>query len=180
MFESGVWHQEFWRHLIWGCRDLQISNLRITTRPVTPRVQCWLKLQKMGGMWRCTRHIGGSHWSTYYWYIISICLYIVKSILIMSYMFIESYMCIISIHLKYTIGPPVFLFPSFPWQVLGVDRGASDSEIAKAYKKLALKCSNAKTRWLRKPLCISMPDIALAFVAGRQHVPIDESSSSFR
>ena len=47
-------------------------------------------------------------------------------------------------------GPPVFLFPSF-WQVLGVDRGASDSEIAKAYKKLALKCSHAKTRWLRKP-----------------------------
>ena len=28
-------------------------------------------------------------------------------------------------------------------QVLGVDRGASDGEIAKAYKKLALKCSPA-------------------------------------
>ena len=82
-------------------------------------------------------------------------------------------------------GAAVFLFPSFPWQiwqVLGVDRGASDSEIAKAYKKLALKCSHAKHVGLenhRKPLCISMPDIAIAF-AGRQYVPIDESSSSFR
>ena len=44
------------------------------------------------------------------------------------------------------LPPLVAVFMHHLCQVLGVDRSASDSEIAKAYKKLALKCGTRRAK----------------------------------
>lgn len=48
-----------------------------------------------------------------------------------------------------SLPPLVAVFMHHLCQVLGVDRSASDSEIAKAYKKLALKCGTRRANICR-------------------------------
>ena len=110
MFERGVWHQEFWRHLIWGCRDLQISNLRITTRPVTPVARTVLAEAAKNG-----RHV--KMYSTYRRKSLKYIL-LVHHIYLLVYCKVNfdhiwSYMCIISIHIKYTMVHICVSFPIF-------------------------------------------------------------------